>query len=183
MELGSPQRWEFQERKKNQKQLLKRCYCELIFQSHITAYNYWLSNFFRYHLVESVCIFPNTLTPVFKFPYQLNLFISALFSFSGIFNSLIFFLAQLGLIFSPSNSQTETDPQIQWHRRHEKSASWQGSNYISTRRPTASECITSDLGGNHSSQFQAYNSRMLPEAGPSLIRNSDSASGVPSDIQ
>ena len=148
----------------------------------ITAYNYWLSNFFSYPIVELICILPQSLTSEHRtVPYELNLFFSTLFSFSGIFNSLLFFLTKLGLILT--NSQTETYPQIQCRQCHQKSASWQGFNYISTRRPTASDYTTPDLEGNNSSQFQADNLTMFPQAGPSVIRNSDSASGVPLDIQ
>ena len=144
-------RWK-QKRKVIQRPLASWCYHEHS-QSIITAYNYWLWNIFlhfSYPVVYIICILPNMLSwsPIFhngfKAPYQFTLFASTLFSFSGTFSAVLFFLTQPGLAVGLLTSQTHS--QIQSDHCHEKSKSMQGPNYIPTRRPAASDYITPDLG-------------------------------------
>jgi hypothetical protein len=155
--------------------------------------------------VYIICILPNSLSRWLffsghKVPYQFSLFANTLFSLSGLFNAILFFLTRPDLVVGPSNTplpnQAANDPRIQHYRSNETeltSYSSQKFGSLPTRNsPGASDYVAPDLEKQYNAYFRPNNnSRMLPEGGGgslrmpeagSSLRASDSASHVPSNM-
>ena len=162
---------------------------------------------FSYPLVYIICILPNSLSrwlffSGFNVPYQFSLFANTLFSLSGLFNAILFFLTRPDLVVGPSNTslpnQATNDPRIQspqHYRSYETELTSYGSQKfgsLPTRNsPGASDYAAPELEKGYNASFRPYNdSRMLPAGGGSLrmpeagssLRASDSASHVPSNM-
>ena len=136
-----------------------------------------------------------------KIPYQFTLFANTLFSLSGLFNAILFFLTRPDLVVGPSNTlppnQAPNDPRLQSHQHYRSdetelmSFNSQKFGSLPTRNsPGASDYVAPDLEKEYNAYFRPTNSRMLPEGGGSLrmpeagssLRASDSASHVPSNM-
>jgi len=106
------------------------------------------------------------------------------------FNAILFFLTRPDLVV-PSESppiQASPEPQFQSHHRDDTeltSYSSQKFGSLPTRSPVRSD-VASDLEQDHSSSLRTYNSRVVLEKGglrgSPFVRDSDSASRVPSNI-
>jgi hypothetical protein len=148
------------------------------------------------------CILPNSISRWLSFsgfnvPYQFSLSANTLFSLSGMFNAILFFLTRPELVVGPSDSpqpiQASTNgPQIQSHHHRDEteltsysSQKFQGS--LRTRSPvSASHYVAPDL--EYNDYFPPYNSMLPPEGGsssrasPKFARDSDVTSHVTSNI-
>ena len=164
----------------------------------IIAYNNSLFYFtFSYPLVYIICILLNSICRQLVFsgfyvPYQFSLFANTLFSLSGLFNAILFFLTRPDLVVGVGPSDTplpnlaSTDSGIQSHHHYRSdeieltSHGSQRFGSLPTRgSPVASDYVAPDLE-EYSAYFHQNHSRTLPEGGSSH-RASGSASHVPSN--
>ena len=144
-----------------------------------------------------ICILPNSVCRLLffggsKIPYQAILFANTLFSLSGMFNAVLFFVTRPNLVIGVGPSDTplpnlaSTDSEIQSHhhyRSDERELTSHGSQRFgslpSRGSPVASDYVTPDLE-DYTAYFLGNHSKTLPEGGSSH-RASGSASHVPSN--
>ncbi|KIM45490.1 hypothetical protein M413DRAFT_24685 [Hebeloma cylindrosporum] len=168
-----------------------------------TGYWCWIKSEFKteqivteyfYPAVYIICILPNSLSRWLSFsgfnvPYQFILAANTIFSLSGMFNAILFFLTRPDLVVGPSDSppptQDPTDPRIlgqsHHHRDETELTSYSSQKFGSL--PTGARSpggvggfpdnfyVAPDLEKDYNSHSSGYlrtynsNSRMLPAEG------------------